>query len=462
MRSLQRVQQWIQRLAMFQPTRSTIAVIGTTGVGKSQLGIELSKALHGEVINADSMQVTESERENVPHHLMDFLEPEDEYLVTQFVKDASDKIEEISDRKSLPVLVGGTNYYVQSLLWPMSLISTANDGSSSSDEQEEEDGISAMDTQALYQELQKVDPIMAAKWHPGDRRKIAKSLKVYRDTGRPQSEIIKEQQERAKTDVNLRYNTIIFWLYTDPVTLNKRLDDRVMKMIELGLFDELSSLRKRVQEGTLDMPGKDLEKYQRGIWQAIGYKEFDEYLTAVENGNLGDKELLALREESVERMKAATRRYAKRQVQWIRNKLLPTIWNTQDTLANLKSSLLSITPSQSIQLYLLDATDLSQWDENVKNTAVKIAQDFVNDKDMPDPTTLNEFSSELLTREGDADPRQKLLNWKKHTCEVCTNQSANPVVLNGDLELKQHISSRLHRRNTKREKMMKKKMDQPE
>ncbi|KAG2173409.1 hypothetical protein INT44_008761 [Umbelopsis vinacea] len=462
MRSLQRVQQWIQRLAMFQPTRSTIAVIGTTGVGKSQLGIELSKALHGEVINADSMQVykgldiitnkvTESERENVPHHLMDFLEPEDEYL-----------IEEISDRKSLPVLVGGTNYYVQSLLWPMSLISTANDGSSSSDEQEEEDGISSMDTQALYQELQKVDPIMAAKWHPGDRRKIAKSLKVYRDTGRPQSEIIKEQQERAKTDVNLRYNTIIFWLYTDPVTLNKRLDDRVMKMIELGLFDELSSLRKRVQEGTLDMPGKDLEKYQRGIWQAIGYKEFDEYLTAVENGNLGDKELLALREESVERMKAATRRYAKRQVQWIRNKLLPTIWNTQDTLANLKSTLLSITPSQSIQLYLLDATDLSQWDENVKNTAVKIAQDFVNDKDMPDPTTLNEFSSELLTREGVADPRQKLLNWKKHTCEVCTNQSANPVVLNGDLELKQHISSRLHRRNTKREKMMKKKLDQPE
>jgi tRNA dimethylallyltransferase len=130
MRSLQRVQLWIRQLAMFQPTRSTIAVIGTTGVGKSQLGIELSKALHGEVINADSMQVreytnvyptetwqiitsgfstfkvykgldiitnkvTESERENVPHHLMDFLEPEEEYLVTQFVKDASDKASKI-------------------------------------------------------------------------------------------------------------------------------------------------------------------------------------------------------------------------------------------------------------------------------------------------------------------------------------------------------------------------------
>jgi tRNA dimethylallyltransferase len=81
------------------------------------------------------------------------------------------------------VLVGGTNYYVQSLLWPMSLISSATEGSSSSDEQEEEDGISSMDTKTLYKELQKVDPIMAAKWHPSDRRKIAKSLKVSVMTG---------------------------------------------------------------------------------------------------------------------------------------------------------------------------------------------------------------------------------------------------------------------------------------
>lgn len=92
-----------------------------------------------------------------------------------------------------------------------------------------------------------------------------------------------------------------------------------------------------------------------GNWYP-GYKEFDDYLTALESGKLDDQKLLALKEESIERMKAATRRYAKRQVQWIRNKLLPTIWNTQDTLAKLKSSLLSITPSQSIQLYLLDAT----------------------------------------------------------------------------------------------------------
>ncbi|GAB5588163.1 tRNA dimethylallyltransferase [Umbelopsis nana] len=366
---------------MLQPTRSTIAVIGTTGVGKSQLGIELSKALCGEVINADSMQVykgldiitnkvTETEREGVKHHLMDFLEPEDEYLVTQFIED-------ISERKALPVLVGGTNYYVQSLLWPMSLISSPNDGDSSSDEEKEDNDISSMDTPSLYKELQRVDPIMAEKWHPGDRRKIAKSLKVYRDMGRPQSELIKEQQEQAKKDVNLRYKTIIFWLYADPVELNKRLDDRVTKMVEYGLFNELTSLRKKVQEGSLNMPGKDLEKYQRGIWQAIGYKEFDEYLTAIENGNLSEQKLLSLKVESLEKMKAATRRYAKRQVQWIRNKLLPTIWNTQDTISALNSSLLSISPSKSIDIYLLDATDLSKWDENVKDTAIRIAEGIV-------------------------------------------------------------------------------------
>jgi tRNA dimethylallyltransferase len=133
---------------------------------------------------------------------MDFLEPEDEYLVTQFVKDAVIKVkqiyaiawiytvtspfiheyikvEDISERKAMPVLVGGTNYYVQSLLWPMSLISSATESDSSSDEQEEADKLTSMDTPSLYKELQRIDPVMAAKWHASDRRKIAKSLKVF-------------------------------------------------------------------------------------------------------------------------------------------------------------------------------------------------------------------------------------------------------------------------------------------
>ncbi|KAM3579906.1 tRNA dimethylallyltransferase, mitochondrial [Umbelopsis sp. WA50703] len=421
---------------MSQPTRSTVAVIGTTGVGKSQLGIELSKALHGEVINADSMQVykgldiitnkvPENEREGVTHHLMEFLEPEDEYLVTQFVKDAAIKIQEVSERKSLPVLVGGTNYYVQSLLWPMSLISSASDGSSSEEEGEEK--FAMMNTSSLYKELQKVDPQMAAKWHPGDRRKIAKSLKVYRDTGRPQSEIIKEQQQLAKTDINLRYKTIIFWLYADPPTLNQRLDERVDKMIETGLFDELTSLRRKVAEGTVNTPGKELEKYQRGIWQAIGYKEFDEYLAAIENGEKDSAILKSLKEQSVERMKVATRRYAKRQVQWIRNKLLPTIWNTQDTIKELTIPSISLSPSKSIEIYLLDATDLSKWDKNVKDIAIQVTRgktknktdligrmyhvltpnrpfkDFLTGNKSVNPDSVNSFASTFLSRQRDAE-----------------------------------------------------------
>ncbi|CAM0139966.1 unnamed protein product [Umbelopsis sp. WA50703] len=450
---------------MSQPTRSTVAVIGTTGVGKSQLGIELSKALHGEVINADSMQVykgldiitnkvPENEREGVTHHLMEFLEPEDEYLVTQFVKDAAIKIQEVSERKSLPVLVGGTNYYVQSLLWPMSLISSASDGSSSEEEGEEK--FAMMNTSSLYKELQKVDPQMAAKWHPGDRRKIAKSLKVYRDTGRPQSEIIKEQQQLAKTDINLRYKTIIFWLYADPPTLNQRLDERVDKMIETGLFDELTSLRRKVAEGTVNTPGKELEKYQRGIWQAIGYKEFDEYLAAIENGEKDSAILKSLKEQSVERMKVATRRYAKRQVQWIRNKLLPTIWNTQDTIKELTIPSISLSPSKSIEIYLLDATDLSKWDKNVKDIAIQVTRDFLTGNKSVNPDSVNSFASTFLSRQRDADPRSKLLNWQKHVCEICTSSPEKPVILNGDLEWKQHLSSRLHRKNRKRVKMQKK------
>ncbi|KAI8373023.1 IPP transferase-domain-containing protein [Radiomyces spectabilis] len=429
------------------------AVIGTTGVGKSQLGVELCKALRGQVINADSMQVYKGldiisnkmpaiERQGVPHHLMDFLDPEKEYNVTDFERDAALCIDKLTSEQQLPVVVGGTNYYIQSLIWQNTLSKSESPRRSPSPERYSE--FDNVLTSELYAQLCKVDPVMANKWNPSDRRKIIRSLKIFHDTGKPQGEIIKEQQEQLKRHgLPAKYKSLIFWLYADPVKLNPRLDERVDKMIETGLFDEIQELRKRVVDGSVRLPGQDLEKYQRGLWQAIGYKEFDSYFTALEANNSTSSDLDKIRQECTERMKAATRRYAKRQVQWIRNKLLPTVRNSNG----------------DVQVYLLDATNLDVWDSSVRDKAIEIATAFQSNDTMPAPVELSEVAASMLSVPPDAqDTHSRVLNWKKYTCPICRTEKGEEAVLNGEMEWQQHLKSRWHRKSTKHQKLVKERL----
>ncbi|KAG0234585.1 hypothetical protein BGW41_001098 [Actinomortierella wolfii] len=266
-----------------------IAVIGTTGVGKSNLSIQLAKELKGEVINADALQVYKGldiitnkmpldEREGIEHHLMDFLPLDREYSVIEFKDDALKLIKEIHDREHMPVVVGGTHYYIQSLLWRDTLLDTkkAVDEQASEESRNEakknEDFLRNADTATLYKKLQEIDPIMAKKWHENDRRKISRSLQVYFETGERQSDLIKKQHAIPNSE-RLRMPSCIFWVYSEPNVLNARLDARVDTMIQGGLFDEIQSMRKMVGPNT---------DYERGIWQAIGYKEFDPYFAAIE------------------------------------------------------------------------------------------------------------------------------------------------------------------------------------
>ncbi|KAI8138292.1 IPP transferase-domain-containing protein [Fennellomyces sp. T-0311] len=422
--------------------RRIATIIGTTGVGKSQLGVELSKALRGQVINADSMQVYKGldvitnkmpihERQGVQHHLMDFLEPEEEYKVTEFKHDATECIEKLCANQQFPVIVGGTNYYIQSLLWHNMLIKDQDPGSP-----EHSPELDSLDTAELHQQLEKIDPIMANRWHPSDRRKILRSLQIYYQTGRPQSEIIKEQQaENEAKGVQARFKSLVFWLYADPLKLNPRLDERVDKMIETGLFDEIRSLRKRVVDGSVQLPGQDLEKYQRGLWQAIGYKEFDPYFAAIEESDKSDQDLDKIKQECTERMKSATRRYAKRQVQWIRNKLLPMVNKSDD-----------------VDIYLLDATDLDAWDTNVRQNAIEIAQSFRKGQPLPIPTSLGSIAESMLSPSTSIDSQTRILTWQKHTCTVCRTNTGDPLVLHGDLQWQQHVAGRAHRKCLKRRK----------
>ncbi|KAG1140025.1 hypothetical protein G6F37_000901 [Rhizopus arrhizus] len=422
--------------------RKIAAVIGSSGIGKSKLAVELCKALHGQAINADALQVYKgldiitnkmpvNEREGVKHHLMDFLNPEEEYKVTEFLKDASNKIESISEQNQLPVIVGGTNYYIQSLIWNNSLIGQKDKGPTLNDFPE----LDKLETSELYERLSQADPVMANKWHPSDRRKILRSLKIFHQTGQPQSEIIKLQKEQNESDgLKPRYRSLIFWIYAEPSKLNPRLDARVDQMIETGLFDEIKDLRNRVVQGLVKMPDYDVERYQRGLWQAIGYKEFDPYFNALEEGK-EETDLLKIKIECTERMKAATRRYAKRQIQWIRNKLLPTVLNSK---------------GDDVLVYVLDANDLENWNLNVKDEAIKVAKAFQNNLPMPSPTSLSETAETMLTLSENAqDTQSRVLNWKKYVCDVCKTDKGEPLQLNGDMEWQQHKKSRYHRKYVK-------------
>ncbi|KAI8067747.1 tRNA isopentenyltransferase [Gongronella butleri] len=425
-------------------------IIGTTGVGKSQLGVELCKALGGQVINADAMQVYKGldiitnkmplhERQGVRHHLMDFLEPEQEYRVTEFTDDCGKCIDAIVQEQQLPVVVGGTNYYVQSLLYQNTLIKDDNDARSPSPEPYMPE-LDALTTDDLYDRLKHIDPVMANKWHPSNRRKILRSLRVYYQMGRRQSDIIKEQQEQHEKQggSQARYSSIVFWLYADPQHLNPRLDDRVGTMIQTGLFDEIKQLRQRVVQGKVTVPGMGEEQYQRGLWQAIGYKEFDPYFTALEqqpnDNTLPVDNLQQIQQECTERMMAATRRYAKRQVQWIRNKLLPTILNTKH---------------DDVKIYLLDAGDLAQWNTNVRDQAIQLAKAFQSGDAMPEPSSLSDTAKEMLTPKIMEDTQSRILTWQNHVCPVCKTDKGDQVTLYGDVEWEQHKKSRWHRKSVK-------------
>lgn len=329
--------------------RPLVVIVGTTGVGKSDLAVHLARYLNGEVINGDSMQVytglnvitnkmPQAERKGVPHHLMDFLIPRQEFTVKDFLSAATKTIDEIHARGNLPILVGGTNYYIQALIWKDGLTNSTHVADAEQPLSPSQEAILDGPVERMFKELCRVDPTMATRWHPNDVRKIRRSLEVFYSTGQKHSDLI-----RSTADIGLRYRTCIFWLYAKQTVLDDRLDRRVDSMIAQGLFDEISSLRKEV--GVVD--------YTRGIFQSIGYKEFDQYFNSLEKGENSDE----LKNQGLEQMKINTRRYARRQVKWIRNKLVPA------SMAE-----------QNLNMYVLDATDLSQWANKTTVEATDIAK----------------------------------------------------------------------------------------
>ena len=279
--------------------QSVIAVVGPTATGKTALGVALALRFGGEVISADSMQiykgldvgtakVTPEETRGVPHHCVDILPPETSFSVADFTALAGRLMEEIGAKGHLPILVGGTGLYVQSLLKGVRFTrEKAPDGLREALAAE----MAAKGPEAMYAQLQAVDPEAAASIHPNNHVRVLRALEHYRATGCRLS-----QQKAESLPAEQPYRSLLLGLdFADRSVLYRRIDTRVDRMMERGLLEEARLVYEHRQS-------------YRTAAQAIGYKEFFPYFA-------GEAAL----ESCVAQLKQASRRYAKRQLTWFRH-----------------------------------------------------------------------------------------------------------------------------------------------
>ncbi len=389
-----------------QTKRPLVAVVGATGTGKSQLAVSLAEQFNGEIINGDALQMYEGlpiatnklsvqERKGVPHHLLGCVRLEEEpWTVRQFHERATSIIDDIRSRGKLPILAGGTHYYTQSLMFNKVLEEDKSEHLSL-EEQNHTWPILEASTEDMLEELRKVDPDMAMRWHPKERRKIRRSLEIWLQTGKRASEVYKEQRCGDNTGVgggnstshlSLAHDTLVFWTHARSDILSARLDERVDNMISTGLLDEAQSMATFLS--AQQHQGLEIDQ-GKGIWVAIGFKELLPYLR---NGNAPGN----TRQEGIERIKIATRQYAKRQARWVRLTLLQEMAMAQ----------------ADSMMFLLDATDVSQWSSLIEVPAREITAAFLNGDPLPSPNSLSDLAKELLI----AERKEKLAS--RH-CMLC-------------------------------------------
>ncbi|KAJ9395923.1 hypothetical protein DTO282F9_7168 [Paecilomyces variotii] len=440
-----------------------ITVVGATGTGKSKLAVDLATRFNGEIINGDAMQmyrglpiitnqIPVEERNGIPHHLISCIGLEEEpWRVGTFRKESLRLIKEIQSRGKLPILVGGTHYYTQSVLFNDALV---GNGSGDEDFVSEKEYTSASQAwpildapaEVMLEKLREVDPVMAERWHPNETRKIRRSLEIYFQTGKPASEIYAEQKRQRQASLlagneiagiggedrldaqlsaagQMRYDTLIFWVHSDREKLRPRLDARVDSMIENGLMSEAQTMSDYLQKKASQ--GITVDK-TRGVWVSIGFKELQPYFDALREGTMSEQELDSLKRTCIDSVKSSTRQYAVSQIKWIRNKL----WNA---LAE---------AGMSHRLYVLDASDVDNWRKCVTEPSEKVTMSFLGHERCPDPKSLSELARATLSAKEQASTPVEV-TMKCMTCEVCQKTMINEEQWNV------HIQGHAHRRALK-------------
>ena len=275
-----------------------IIIAGPTAAGKTALSVALAKRIGGEIISADSMQVyrgmdigtakvTPEEAAGVPHHLIDVLDPKEPFNVMTFRRMVKESIREVRERGNVPVLVGGTGFYIQSVLYDVQF---EEDASSAELRETLEREAKETGPEKMHERLAALDPEAAAAIHPNNVKRVVRALEYCLATGRKISEHNEAQRKRTSP-----YRFLYYVLTMDRAALYRRIDMRVDRMMEEGLLDEVKRLRDSgVTEDMVSMQG-------------IGYRQMFDYLTGI-----------ATLDEAVERIKRETRHFAKRQLTWFR------------------------------------------------------------------------------------------------------------------------------------------------
>lgn len=302
-----------------------IVITGPTATGKTALGIELAKKLGGEIVSADSMQVyrymnigtakpTKEQRQNIPHHMIDIVPPWEEYSVARYVREAANRIDNIIKRGKKPIVVGGTGLYIDSLLAGREFAKKGDENL----RKELEQRYDRFGGESLLKELEKIDPITAQRLYPNDKKRIVRAHETYITTGKPQS--VHDEETRR---IPPRYQAEKFALtYENRATLYENIDKRVDNMVKSGLEKEVASLTEMCKNK------------KSTAMQAIGYKEIAEAL-------MGNMALT----EAVEKVKMESRRYAKRQLTWLRRDKTLT-WITWQEKPDISGAMLQMGGTQ--------------------------------------------------------------------------------------------------------------------
>lgn len=287
-----------------------IIITGPTAAGKSALAVSLAHEIGGEIISADSMQVyrhmdigsakiTQEEMAGVPHYLIDILEPDEEFHVVRFQSLAKEAIKTIYDKGKIPILTGGTGFYIQSVLYDIDFTETKEDEAFRG---QLEQFAKEQGKEALFERLRRIDPKSCEILHSNNVRRVIRAIEFYEKTGKRISEHNEEQHEKESP-----YRFLYFVLTDERSRLYEKIDKRVDAMLDAGLVDEVQGLKDMgCTDGLVSMQG-------------LGYKEILEYLDGK-----------CTLEDAVYRIKRDTRHFAKRQLTWFRREKDVTWISRQD------------------------------------------------------------------------------------------------------------------------------------
>lgn len=296
-----------------------VILTGPTAVGKTEISIKLAKAINGEIISADSIQVykhfdigsakvTKEEMDGVKHYLIDVLEPDEEFNIYVFKKLAMEAMEEIYAKGKIPIIAGGTGFYIQALLYDVEFSEEEGDKTYRHmlEKKAEIEGVTS-----IHNMLKEIDPEAAKEIHENNLKRVIRALEYYNETGMRISEHNKEQRQKESP-----YNFKYYVLNMDREKLYNRINMRVDIMVENGLIDEVTKLKEMGY-------GKELNSMQ-----GIGYKEIRDYVDGVYD-----------LDTAIETLKKNTRNFAKRQITWFKREK-EVVWLNHEEFHNDKEKIL--------------------------------------------------------------------------------------------------------------------------